>query len=44
MKYIYRGFALDGVDYGRLLKWHAAVETAGGQGCVVRALTDRHTV
>uniref|UniRef100_A0A7S1IUA7 Actin-related protein 2/3 complex subunit 5 n=1 Tax=Eutreptiella gymnastica TaxID=73025 RepID=A0A7S1IUA7_9EUGL len=39
MKFIYKGLEL-GKNSGVLFKWHAAVEEAGGLGCIVRTLTD----
>jgi actin related protein 2/3 complex subunit 5 len=43
MKYIYRGLAKP-IPNGALFKWHAAVLTRGGIGCVVRSIADKRTV
>lgn len=43
MKYIYRGLSVEQSN-GPLFKWHSEVVKACGNGCVVRALTDRKAV
>ena len=43
MKYVYKGLATATAS-GALLKWHEVVLAKAGQGCIVRAITDRKTV
>eukprot|EP00668_Euglena_longa_P028920 GGOE01036254.1.p1 GENE.GGOE01036254.1~~GGOE01036254.1.p1 ORF type:complete len:116 (-),score=46.78 GGOE01036254.1:202-522(-) len=40
MKFLYKALEL-GKNSGTLFRWHAAVEEAGGLGCIVRVLTDK---
>ncbi|RMZ92937.1 actin-related 2 3 complex subunit 5 [Brachionus plicatilis] len=44
MKYIYRGFEKEPRDSAQLLTWHEKVYAIGGNGCIVRVLTDRKRV
>lgn len=45
MQYIYRGMAQRNEAVSSvLLKWHAAVIAAAGEGCIVRAMSARPTV
>jgi actin related protein 2/3 complex subunit 5 len=40
MKYIYKGFEREPRDSGVLLNWHEKVYAIGGNGCIVRVLSD----
>jgi actin related protein 2/3 complex subunit 5 len=43
MKYIYRGFKTC-QNSAHYLKWHAVATAKGGQGTIVRAMSDRRVV
>lgn len=43
MKYIYRNLE-SGENSTILLKWHEVVFAKAGIGCIVRAISDRHTI
>jgi actin related protein 2/3 complex subunit 5 len=43
MKYVYRGLAIP-QNNSTLLEWHAQLVAKAGNGCIIRALTDRKTV
>lgn len=43
MKYVYKGLSTATAS-GALLKWHEIVLAKAGQGCIVRAITDRKNV
>ena len=43
MKYIYRNLE-SGENSTILLKWHEIVYAKAGIGCIVRAISDRHTI
>jgi actin related protein 2/3 complex subunit 5 len=40
MKYIYKGFEREPRDSSVLLTWHEKVYALGGNGCIVRVLSD----
>ncbi len=40
MKYIYKGFEKEPKDSTSLLTWHEKVYAIGGNGCIVRVLSD----
>ncbi|KAJ9453824.1 Actin-related protein 2/3 complex subunit 5 [Diplonema papillatum] len=40
MKVIYKGLA-SGKNSNTLFKWHGVVADVGGQGCIIRTLTDK---
>ncbi len=40
MKYIYKGFEKEPKDSASLLTWHEKVYAIGGNGCIVRVLSD----
>lgn len=40
MKYIYKGFEREPKDSANLLNWHEKLYAVGGNGCVVRVLSD----
>ncbi|CAF0707718.1 unnamed protein product [Brachionus calyciflorus] len=44
MKYIYKGFEREPRDSAQLLTWHEKVYAIGGNGCIVRVLSDRKRV
>ena len=44
MKYIYKGFEKEPRDSGSLLTWHEKVYAIGGNGCIVRVLSDGRRV
>ena len=44
MKYIYRGFEREPRDSATLLIWHEKVYAVGGNGCIVRVLSDGRRV
>eukprot|EP01062_Namystynia_karyoxenos_P063252 TRINITY_DN56066_c0_g1_i1.p1 TRINITY_DN56066_c0_g1~~TRINITY_DN56066_c0_g1_i1.p1 ORF type:complete len:107 (+),score=42.49 TRINITY_DN56066_c0_g1_i1:90-410(+) len=41
MKFIYKALEDPGRSAATLFKWHDAVVTIAGRGCIVRTLTDR---
>ncbi|KAF0682865.1 Aste57867_25052 [Aphanomyces stellatus] len=43
MKYLYRGLSIP-QNNALLLEWHGHLVTKAGNGCIVRALTDRKLV
>eukprot|EP00039_Didymoeca_costata_P024304 m.9978 g.9978 ORF g.9978 m.9978 type:complete len:153 (+) comp4173_c0_seq1:48-506(+) len=45
MKYVYRGMGHPEAPYSQsLLNWHAAIIKAGGQGTILRVMTDRYAL
>ena len=44
MKYVYKGFEKEPRDSASLLTWHEKVYALGGNGCIVRVLSDGRRV